>query len=202
MKIRATIFLFATTIFCSCNLLHHKTGEKSFGGNWGKTANKIENASANSVAQNSNGSDSITQYASGAAKHAEMVNKPLKKKQHYLLKIANHIAPQIDSTIKKNQPPVKDKKTIERIGLYGFFALLVSLGLIAIPGAVAFSLMFMAAAVVMGIIGLIRIKNNPGKYWGKGFALVVIVVPIILFTLALAYGLFLIFLFITLFSGC
>jgi len=70
-----------------------------------------------------------------------------------------------------NVLPQETEKKIEGLSLAGFIAGIVGLIVAGIPlGAVA---------IILSAVGLFKIKNNPGKYMGKGLAIAGLIVGIV-----------------------
>jgi hypothetical protein len=72
--------------------------------------------------------------------------------------------------------PVDDRYSAEEVkteglGLAGF--------IISLAGLFVFGLLFGLLAVIFGSISLVRIKRSPGRYKGKGYALVSLIIGII-----------------------
>ena len=65
-------------------------------------------------------------------------------------------------------PPPQD---LEALGLAGFIAGVIGLFVLGIPLGVT--------ATVLGAVSLAKIKRNPGRYWGRGFALAALIIGIV-----------------------
>ena len=85
----------------------------------------------------------------------------------------------LSATNKEITPEVKtttvDSRKVEKITKTAFILTLIGYGLLFVPVADIFSIFLLVAALILGIIGLRRIKEKPNELKGKGYAITAII---------------------------
>jgi hypothetical protein len=180
---RFLIFFLAVLMTVSCSTARRNNAAgKAYGGGFETIAASQEESNAQRPEAEkilAIGHTPTPKYFKAAPKAdaRAILSSPIK----HLSKVAlfkNHLQPP-DSTVRDSTAKIP----VEKHARLGFIFSLAGLVTAFIPVAGILAIPLMIAGLILGIIGKKNIRENPGKYRGKGMAITAIVIPIVLLLL-------------------